>query len=750
MHAEAEKDFPALPLFAGIALGAGLTPLLEVSGGVPIILLTAVVALSSAHGAMRRMRVPMILFGLTIAAVASDRQRVSSDEIDRLSQAFDRERFVTIEGSVVDQFRCDASRCATRLENVVLSQDGRELRVSSLELHVPPSSRGRFDQVRAEAFVSGPDGNFQAFVKSPRLLTAVGTTGGWSSRYWRKRLSERMAAAGGDERGRGLAEAIALGDHRALLADRKEIYRDAGIYHLLVFSGMQITIAAALLLALFRIRTLPRTADWMLIGLSVVAPMIAGGAPSVARAALMIGIDAGSRIFHRPTSYVNLLFLSASIRLLVAPEEITDPSFLLTYCATAGLLLIAGSLQRRLTAQKVIAAIVSTAAAELLLASITRFFFYQWTAGSSVVTLIVSPIFTLILVLSLFAITAAVVAPPLVSPLLLLIAQLEDLVVRLCSWITARVDLIHVAPPPHLPLLVATFAAFLLMLALVPRRYRSVAVAPLLLSHVIFTRPQPPIAALKMLNVGQGDAVLIRSTSAVLLVDSGPPPRSIGLPLAVKRLAKEGVTELDALVITHAHPDHCGGATAVVRFIRVGALVVPRRQLSEPCILSASHEAARRGVRLVALDREESFRVGPVEVRAPRFRFRTNRLNNESLIVLGTIGQERIFLAGDIEQEGERFWVEELLLSEQKRTILKVAHHGSLSSSTERFLDALQPQLALISAGRRNAFGHPHPQVLERLRRRRIEIERTDQRGAVTIVVGPRERSTVHEFDSPF
>lgn len=749
MHAESEKDFPALPLFCGAALGAGLTPLVS-NPGMATSLLFVALLLASMSATLRRLRMPAILVGCVLTAFSTCVDSIREKELLAKIRSISPGQFVTVEGSMVDRIRCDETRCSSRFVNVEVRQNEIALRLPELIVDMPRDVSVDADVIRAEAHLRPDSEPPRATIKSGRLISPVSKSRKWHPRFWRKRIAEQLSVAKGDLRGERLVEAIALGDKDSLSNARKEQYRDAGVYHLLVFSGMQITIAAMLLLALIRSRRLPRVADWMLIALSLVAPAIAGGAPSVARASIMIGLDAFCRVLHRPTSYTNLLFFSATIRIVIAPQELLEPSFLLTYCATSGLLLIAGSFHRRTYTERFLAIAAAMIAAELLLSTITRFFFSQWTMGSSIVTLFLSPIFTLLLILAFAAIAASLVVPTLAPPLLHLIAELEEIVLRICAWLTSNFQFVHVDAPPSKWLVAGAFAAFLILLAMLPKRVRCLAALPLLITHLHLGSKTTDAFFVKAFDVGQGDAVLLRSPSGTVLIDSGPPPYGIGLPLSMKRLAASRVAELDALVLTHAHPDHCGGAVSILRYLRVAQLIVPRRQLTEPCLLSASMEAARRGTRLILVEREESVRSGSVEVSAPRFRFKASRLNNESLITRAVIGREVIFLAGDIEKDGERFWINELPPSRLRSSILKLAHHGSITSSTESFLESIQPEVALVTVGRRNLFGHPHPEVIARLRQHGVRIERTDASGDVTIEIGPRFRRTASQFDSPF
>ena len=700
---------------------------------------------------LRRLRLPVaFVVGFVAGIATSVIDAGMHEERSRQMRYLESDQFTIIEGSVVDIPRCEGDRCSTALESVRLTQAGREVETPHLILESVGGLIPAGDYLRAEGTVKASMDPPRASIKSARLMTVTGSAEWWRVPFFRKRIEEQLGRAGGDDRGRRLVEAIALGDRESLSTDRKKLYRDAGVYHLLVFSGMQITIAAMLILAMVRTRRMPRTSDWMLLLLSLAAPAIAGGSPSVTRASMMIGIDAFSRIIHRPTSYANILFVSAALQLMVAPGSIDDPSFLLTYTATAGLVLVAGSFNRGNGATKILRISGSVIATELVLSAITRYFFHQWTLGSSIVTLLLSPVFTLILILSFLSLVAAFVFPTLVPPLLLFIAETEELILRFCGWLTAKHEFIRTDVPPSLTLLIASFACAAVVLAMVPARFRFLAALPFLFGHLDFAEQRPAESYVAAFDVGQGDAILVSSPAAVVLVDAGPPPNGMGLPMVMKRLAKFRIRSIDALVISHAHPDHCGGAATVLRFADVARLIVPRTQLSEPCIYDAATLAARRGTRLVLVGRGEDRTVGSVRVAASRFRFKRSILNNESLIVSATVGTQKIVLAGDLEKEGERFWSDELPSGEKVATILKIAHHGSATSTTDRFLSDVRPRMALISAGRRNTFGHPHPTVLARLAAAGVRVERTDRSGDIVVRIFPRTTAVSRQFDSPY
>ena len=241
------------------------------------------------------------------------------------------------------------------------------------------------------------------------------------------------------------------------------------------------------------------------------------------------------------------------------------------------------------------------------------------------------------------------------------------------------------------------------------------------------------------LDVGQGDAALVRMPNgAAWLVDAGGAGGSgydIGERVVQPVLLDAGVRRLDTLVVTHGDADHVGGAPAVVRAFRPidiwEGVPVPRSPLRAVLRLAAAEHARR----WTLVQRDDRAEIGGVQVvvhhpvrpdwerQAPR--------NDDSVVLELRFGQVSIVLAGDIGRDAEAELIDRV--EPARLRVLKVPHHGSLSSSSEAFLRALRPAIAVVSAGRGNAFGHPASEVLARYASIGAEVFRTDLDGAVTV-----------------
>jgi competence protein ComEC len=246
---------------------------------------------------------------------------------------------------------------------------------------------------------------------------------------------------------------------------------------------------------------------------------------------------------------------------------------------------------------------------------------------------------------------------------------------------------------------------------------------------------------LTVIDVGQGDSLLLRSPSGrAILVDAGgsrDPRFDPGERRVAPELWRLGVRRLDALVVTHAHPDHVGGAAFLQHAFNVTQLWEGPAPLDDPVWRRAfarldRSEAARMSVARGMGAEWDGVRIGvlgPVRPRRPPHRVR----NEDSVVLDVTLGEVHLLLTGDVAGEAEA------ALRVPPSLVVKVPHHGSRSSSAPAFVARAAPRLAVVSAGAHNPFGHPHPEVLDRYRARGALVLRTDRDGTIEISTDGRQ-----------
>lgn len=673
-------------------------------------------------------------------ALASHHAATRASEL-RTFREFDAQRFADIEAPIDH----DWSR---RGASYLLRAD--RFRANGADFDQPlliyagfePPSAGFSKAIVTSGFLRRNDrGTFVLSLKSPRLMRYSGTLPPLSPARLNRALAMRIAPfAPSHPVEVALVEALVLGRSERLSDDVRDSFKRGGTYHLLVFSGLQIAIAAGAIAWLLRFIHAPRASDWLLLLFAVLAPPFIGPTASVSRSSIGICLYAFSRIAKRPTSIENLWCIAALARLLVAPADLADPAFQLTYAGAGSLLFIAKPFKGRAKW------IVAPLAAEVAIVPLTLASFHQYAIGGSLLTIAMTPVIFVMLIVA--AIVCAMPSDALLSLIALLHAVCGSM-----NQAGALTSGFFTAPPAAT--VAIAFIASIAATAALSGRWRAVAITALLLlptaaaihrARSLRSVSAPEVTAL---DVGQGDSIVTRAADRVILVDGGgrnDAPRfgeSVLLPLLLDR----GIRRIDVVALTHAHPDHCGGLPAVIDHLEVDSIWITPRRFTGDCATNILAAAIRRSVAIHIVRDGDRVVLPPLHATAlvATTRFRRAAENNSSLVLRVQSGARRVLLTGDVEAEAEG----SLLTRLGRCDVLKVAHHGSKSSSTPPFLDAVAPRVAVISCGRDNRFGHPHASVVDELRSRRIRTWRTDRNGSIAIVLRDRGIFTNVEIDTP-
>jgi competence protein ComEC len=389
-------------------------------------------------------------------------------------------------------------------------------------------------------------------------------------------------------------------------------------------------------------------------------------------------------------------------------------------------------------------AVVSTAI-QIGLALPLAIYFHRISLTGFSANVLVVPLLALVVPLGFVAIFTGWHLPALGAEWLLIAGE------KAADWHTHFEPNWRVADPP-LWLSVA-FSAALLLLAWAMRRSRrwawASAAAVLALFTILFWHPFPPAIhpgelELTVIDVGQGDSLLVSfPDSKLMLVDGGgvlsfgrsaKPRIDIGEDVVSPYLWWRSIKKIDVVVMTHAHDDHARGLPAILENFHPAELWVGATPAS--VAWTAVRDKARdERVRIVAMRSPRSFDYGGVRIEVlsppPDYVPRDVPKNDDSLALRISYGRRSFLLTGDMERP-----MEARLLADRKilrSDVLKVGHHGSNTSSTSPFLDAVSPLFAVVSDGFENSFGHPHPKVLERLAAHRVLVYRTDLQGLITL-----------------
>jgi competence protein ComEC len=590
------------------------------------------------------------------------------------------------------------------------------------------------------------------------------------ARRWARR---QLAAHVGRWSGQSgaIASAILIGDRTGLSDEDERRLQEAGTYHVIAISGGNIAILTALMLVTLRsigVRS-ELAAGLSIAGLLFFAEVASGGA-SVTRAVAAACIVLASRMLDHRGPPLNALGIAAIGSVAASPLAAFDSGFILSFGATVGILLgaprmfqssaEAGPPVRRSRSTEVHKRIISslfgaaralfiaTVCAEIALAPAGAELFSRITFAGLALNFAAIPLMTIAQIAAMCALAAASISASAASSCGYVAHLAAANLVRSAALVDIAPWLSRDVPPPAWWVVCVYYACCALLLTRRGSRLGACGVAaagalmliaPPGATDVGITPPGRGVLRVVFLDVGQGDATVVRMPDGrVLLVDAGGLPGSafdIGERVLAPALRALGIRAVDTLVVTHGDPDHNGGASAVLRrfgprVVWEGAPVPPHAGLRDLAARATASGVSWRTVQ--AGDRETAGGALIRILHPPLPDWERQRVRNEDSVVIELrVGDVSIILPGDIGREAENLITPEL--DTGRLTIVKAPHHGSATSSTDRFVEALQPAAVVFSAGRGNRFGHPAPLVVSRYRAVHAQVFRTDEDGAIVL-----------------
>ncbi|WP_137176057.1 DNA internalization-related competence protein ComEC/Rec2 [Massilia sp. HP4] len=550
----------------------------------------------------------------------------------------------------------------------------------------------------------------------------------------------------------GVIVALVIGDQRGIDQDDWDVFNRTGIGHLVSISGMHITMVAAL--AAWIASSLWRRSLWTdaqlplrlpaqkaaaLAGASVALlyVLLAGFGVPAQRTFYMLAVVAAALWLGRIASSSHVLCLALGIVVLLDPWAMLWPGFWLSFGAVAAILYACsgrlGEQARGWRAGLLLAARTQWAVT-IGLAPLTLLLFGQVSLVSPLANAVAIP------VISLFVTPLALMGSILPSPLADLVLGAAHLGVALLAWPLQRLAAPELAvwtapaPAPWILGLALIGTAWMLAPRGWPQRWAGIAAWTPLLTQVP-TAPPPGAFSVTAFDVGQGMALLVETHRHRLLYDTGPqyaPGASGATRVILPYLRGRGIRRLDTLVVSHSDLDHVGGADAVLQTLEVGEL-----RSSLPPVHPLLRLAARRQRCLAGQGwqwdgvRFEMLAPDPASYANPRL-----KANARSCVLRVSAQGRAILLAGDIEA-GQEAALLRTDAQQLRADVLLAPHHGSGTSSTASFLQAVGPSLGIFQVGHRNRYRHPKKEVYERYAEHGIRRLRTDERGAVTLRFGP-------------
>ncbi len=551
---------------------------------------------------------------------------------------------------------------------------------------------------------------------------------------------------------------LLLGERSTISPEVKNEFINAGVMHILAVSGLHVAIVSMILLMFFRMVRLPsRAAIVLTLGCLVYYNFLTGGAASVTRSVIMACVFLSGALLERKTDMYNTLGVSALVIMLVDTRQLFQPGFQLSFVAVFSLVYLYPKIGKILSfvparfaehsiLRWLLPALTVTLAAGIGTLPFTALYFGRVSIIGFLANLVAVPLSNLILAIGMLAIGVWFVVPWLGAIYAQAAYGLTWLFLRTVAWFGTM---------PHASVLtrftlissVLFYVAVGLLIGCVDPKRRFVCMGLLLLGlnvaiWIPAVRPEKDVLRVTMVDVGQGDALLVELPGGkALVVDAGPKTTAVdaGSRFIVPFLRWKEIARCAGIVITHPHSDHNGGLPSLLRAVPVDCVyeggVPALTAIDSVCehladSLTIPKDTVRRGMVLDIDPAVRIYALHPVEryVR-PKPDERMN-LNNSSIVLKIVYGRTSILLMGDAETA-----VEEELCDRYgdflHADILKSGHHGSSTSSSRRFLGMVGPSTVLVSVGMNNKFGHPSASVLERYGEMGCRCVRTDFMGAI-------------------
>ncbi len=557
---------------------------------------------------------------------------------------------------------------------------------------------------------------------------------------WRQQATEKIQNHFG--RSGPLALALILGDRNELSSESENAYRRLGVIHLLAISGLHVGLISGMCYyMLLRMGLNHRFCKVALLILLPAFVLLTGASPPVVRACLMVMILSIASLSKGKIRAVDALCVSFLGNMFFAPRIILDPGFQLSYCVCFTLILSSATLLQRTNYVVVLfkVSLISTVASYPIL----LFHFYEISLVGLFTNLLYVPLFSFLLLPLCYAtFLLLLIFFPLFelfhSLLEVLVLYIEKLTFYLSSFPYSTIIL----GKPSMILIILDIC-FISIIFLTWEKGKMKTALLLGSSLVLFHLLAPyisPKGEVVFLDVGQGDCIYIRLpyNRGHYLIDTGGAVSftgkktfDIGESVVIPFLKSKGVRKLDKLILTHSDYDHIGGSVAVLKQLEVSEVLISPSAVKKDEMKEILKVTKRKNIPVNEVKAGENWsnRSGRFNILSPFDDVYDG--NNDSLVVYGEFGGKSWLFTGDLEEDGERQFLQKWMVNID---VLKVGHHGSNSSSTAKFLEELSPEFAIISAGRNNRFGHPHKDVLKRLQSQNTTVYTTAKSGAISYV----------------
>ena len=557
-----------------------------------------------------------------------------------------------------------------------------------------------------------------------------------------------------DEEG-NLLLAILLGDKDKLSEDIQESFKTSNLSHMLAVSGAHVSyIILGLTYVLQNSIIGKKNGKIVCIFFLLVFMAITNFTPSVTRACIMAILTLFSSIIYRKSDVYTNISVVALITLIFNPYSLLDLGFQLSYGGTIGIIIFIKRIQEKKSNSKVINYIKQMALvsiyANIIIIPIMMYHFNTVSFTFIISNIMASPILGIIVITGFLFIIASITVKPLTRLIAIFIKPILSILIKI-SQICSKLPFSNIlVVTPYMFNVISYYAIILYCIKSKKNNKCKIIICLLivliLINFIIYIFPQK--LRIFFIDVGQGDSTLIITPDkkTVLIDGGGSDSFDVGKKVLLPYLLDRRILKIDYVLISHFDTDHCGGILTIMEKVKVKNIII-----SEQAEHSENYERFKKlmihkKIRLIEVKKGDKIKIGrysEFKILFPTSRLLSeNPLNNNSIVAQFNYNNFKMLFTGDIEKLAEQ----QILKAEKaeiRADILKVAHHGSKTSSIPEFIKAVKPKIALIGVGKNNTFGHPNQQTIKNLENIKCRIYRTDLQGEIIIKIDQKGRMNV-------
>lgn len=584
-----------------------------------------------------------------------------------------------------------------------------------------------------QAVISAKSQNYNRFTQTAHQIR----------NFLSEKLSESLP-----EREAALMQTMLLGEKGGMDKELKALYQRNGIAHILAISGLHISMLGMGMYSMLRKCAVPMKASAVLSALVMfLYCMMTGFSVSAVRAVIMFSLHMAAVIVERTYDMLTAVAVAAVLILINQPLYLRHSGFIFSFGCVLGIGLILPALtEGRKEIHPMMKRMLGGLGMMVVTLPVYLWFYYQFPVYSVFLNLLVIPLMSFLMAAGLLLLACSILCPPAALPFVLLIKGILGIYEKVCGICDMLPGNLLTCGRPEKWQIAIYLLAFLLLIFL--RKKGNILLSWGISATAVFLIMIPTKTGINItfLDVGQGDCICVENSYGKnYLIDGGSSSVShVGEYRIIPFLKSQGISRLEAVFVTHPDEDHCNGIKELMESgdlqgIAVKHLVLPDIALDgkEEAYLELEQIADKAGIPVSYISRGQKIADDRLTITClhPDKGYSAKDANEYSIVLTLTSGNFSVMLTGDIEGEGEQK-LTQLLQKEEKggrTTVLKVAHHGSKYSTGETFLETVSPDIALISAGENNSYGHPHEEVLNRLTEAGSHIYQTKESGAITV-----------------